>query len=148
MQTYVVGFIFSPDHAHIVLVLKNRPVWQAGRFNGVGGKIEAGETAAAAMARECFEETGLSLGADQWQHKAQITDSETYRVDCFMTISPDIFSARRQERESEEIRILSVGDITTDVHPVIDNLKWLIPLCLDDRVSGVACIEKKSAIAA
>jgi hypothetical protein len=36
-QEYVCGFMFSPDHQVVLLVKKNRPDWQAGRYNGAGG---------------------------------------------------------------------------------------------------------------
>ncbi len=54
---YVVGFVFSKDLSRVLLVLKNRPAWQNGKFNGIGGKIEADETAFEAMNREFVEET-------------------------------------------------------------------------------------------
>lgn len=43
----------------VLLVLKNRPPWQAGRYNLPGGKIEEGETPEEAAIRELKEETGL-----------------------------------------------------------------------------------------
>ena len=36
----------------VVLTHKNRPAWQAGKLNGVGGKIELLESPVAAMVRE------------------------------------------------------------------------------------------------
>jgi hypothetical protein len=54
---YVVGFVFSKDLSRVLLVLKNRPAWQDGKFNGIGGKIEGDETAFEAMNREFVEET-------------------------------------------------------------------------------------------
>ena len=60
MQEYVVGFLFDEDarryhktgHGNVVLIEKNRPAWQAGRLNGVGGHIEIGETPDEAISRE------------------------------------------------------------------------------------------------
>jgi 8-oxo-dGTP diphosphatase len=46
MQTYACGFLFSLDRTRVLLIRKRRPAWQAGRLNGVGGKIEPGETPA------------------------------------------------------------------------------------------------------
>jgi hypothetical protein len=54
---YVLGFVFSEDSSRVLLVWKNRPAWQAGKLNGIGGKIEAGETPLQAMQREFREET-------------------------------------------------------------------------------------------
>ena len=58
---YVVGFLFNPDMTEVVLIKKNRPDWQKGLLNGVGGKIESGEDPITAMIREFKEETGIKL---------------------------------------------------------------------------------------
>ena len=40
-------------------MMKRRPAWQAGRWNGVGGKVEPGEDIHTAMHREAAEEIGV-----------------------------------------------------------------------------------------
>lgn len=55
---YVCGFLFHDDN--VLLVRKNRPDWQAGLLNGVGGKCEGHETPHFSMVRE-FQETDLGL---------------------------------------------------------------------------------------
>ena len=47
---------------------KRGPEGVAGRWNGVGGKVEEGETPAEAMVRECFEETSLPSTPEGWVH--------------------------------------------------------------------------------
>ncbi len=44
MKGYVLGFAFDEDYEWVALIKKNRPQWQAGKLNGVGGKIEPNET--------------------------------------------------------------------------------------------------------
>lgn|SRR5678816_2397713 len=56
---YVVGLVFDPDFNSVLLCRKNTPEWQKGLWNGIGGKVEEGETYLQAMARECKEESGL-----------------------------------------------------------------------------------------
>jgi 8-oxo-dGTP pyrophosphatase MutT (NUDIX family) len=58
MKRYVVGFCFDFNHENVLLICKNRPDWQAGRLNGLGGKIEDGESPLTAVGREFAEETG------------------------------------------------------------------------------------------
>ncbi|MEM0912381.1 MAG: hypothetical protein AAGJ37_15510 [Pseudomonadota bacterium] len=42
MQNYTLGFIFDQTLEKVLLVLKKRPAWQAGKLNGVGSKAELG----------------------------------------------------------------------------------------------------------
>jgi 8-oxo-dGTP diphosphatase len=42
---YVLGFLFDPSQKDVVLIKKLKPEWQKGKLNGVGGKIEEGESA-------------------------------------------------------------------------------------------------------
>lgn len=66
MQDYVLGFAFDTHGEHLVLIRKARPIWQAGRLNGVGGKVEPGESNILAMVREFREETGVATQDSQW----------------------------------------------------------------------------------
>ncbi len=43
MKTMVAGFLFDESRERVVLIKKQKPEWQSGRLNGVGGKIEPGE---------------------------------------------------------------------------------------------------------
>lgn len=77
-QRYCCGLFFSAGHEHVHLIRKNRPTWQAGRLNGIGGKVEPGEWPSEGMAREFREETGLLLPPDRWRKFAQIDYCETH----------------------------------------------------------------------
>ena len=37
LKKWVVGFIFNSDMDHVLLINKNRPDWQIGFLNGIGG---------------------------------------------------------------------------------------------------------------
>lgn len=60
MKTYVLGFCFNAALNKVVLIRKNRPQWQAGKLNGVGGHVEPWELPLGAMVREFREESGWS----------------------------------------------------------------------------------------
>jgi len=62
----VAGFLFSHDGAQVLMVRKTHPAWMAGKLNGIGGQIEAGESPVEAMRREFAEEAGLLVPA--WEH--------------------------------------------------------------------------------
>jgi 8-oxo-dGTP diphosphatase len=55
------GYIFSPDGRKVLLVHRNRRPEDAhfGKYNGLGGKLDAGEDIAACLRREIREEAGI-----------------------------------------------------------------------------------------
>ncbi|OBA21506.1 hypothetical protein METBIDRAFT_41596 [Metschnikowia bicuspidata var. bicuspidata NRRL YB-4993] len=58
-QKYTLGFIRS-DTNHVLLLNRQKAPWM-GRWNGVGGKLDAGESPYECIVRETMEETGLML---------------------------------------------------------------------------------------
>lgn len=62
--SFVVGFLFD-DEGKVALIRKEKPAWQKGHLNGIGGKIEPGEEPLKAMRREFLEETGA--GVLEWR---------------------------------------------------------------------------------
>ena len=59
-MNYTVCFLFT-DNGEKVLLQKKDKTQYAGRLNGVGGKIEPGETPLEGARREIMEETGASI---------------------------------------------------------------------------------------
>lgn len=127
MTNYVLGFLFSPDKKRVALIRKNKPDWQRGKLNGIGGKIEPSDASPlAAMVREFEEETGRPTSG--WQHYATLW-SENARIDVFHLFA------------QEEVYLDSTTDEIVAFTPVnklekiacIPNLRWLIPLAFDDR---------------
>jgi 8-oxo-dGTP diphosphatase len=55
------GYVLSPDGRRVLLVYRNRRPDDAhfGKYNGLGGKLEAGEDVVAGLRREVREESGL-----------------------------------------------------------------------------------------
>ena len=125
MQGYACGFMFSPDRSRVLLIRKRRPAWQAGKLNGVGGKIEPGETPAEAMRREFREEAGLDV--PHWQHVVTLTGPDWQGH--FYRAFGDVDAARPVT--DEQLERHPVRPLPPDVIP---NLAWLIPLLLDDEV--------------
>lgn len=60
LRSAVVTLIFTPSGEEVLLVRRNLPPF-AKCWNGIGGKLQPGETALAATIRECQEETGFTL---------------------------------------------------------------------------------------
>lgn len=59
------GYILSPDRDRVLLVHRNaRPDDESfGKYNGLGGKLEADEDVATCMVREIREEAGIEVTA-------------------------------------------------------------------------------------
>jgi 8-oxo-dGTP diphosphatase len=121
---YVVGYMFSPDFSKIVLIRKNRPSWQYGLLNGVGGKVEKDEDPLGAMSREFFEETGI--WHTDWKTICTLDFPEA-RVWFFWTVSPAYDKVQTQTDESVGIHVVrDLQDYTDLVH----NANWIIAMAL------------------
>jgi 8-oxo-dGTP pyrophosphatase MutT (NUDIX family) len=61
MDYVLINAIFNEldNREKCLLVLKDRPKWQAGFYNLIGGKVESDEDPESAALRELTEETGL-----------------------------------------------------------------------------------------
>ncbi|WP_339229006.1 8-oxo-dGTP diphosphatase [Oceanobacillus sp. FSL K6-2867] len=74
MFKYTICFIRRGDE--LLMLNREKSIWM-GRWNGVGGKVESGETPTECILREVKEETGISLpfvhykGTVTWGDKSQ-----------------------------------------------------------------------------
>lgn len=139
----VVGFVFW--RGQVLLVRKARPFWQAGKLNGVGGKVEEGETTVMAMVRECHEETSVVTSTMDWEYVAKIEYSGG-RVQFFRHFAPDsaIMSGIKNPDPTEPLGWYPWANLPNDVLP---NLRWLIPFCQDRAAAGPVGVWYDKAIA-
>ena len=132
MKRYVVGFLFSEDLKNVALIRKNRPEWQKGLLNGIGGHIEIGETDQQAMAREFAEEAGVSIW--DWEHV--LTLRFPYAEVEFFAYKNNLLLNKIRTCTDEQIIIVNLP--TTQA--TIENIPALLELAsqrLSDKV-GVA----------
>ncbi len=132
MTKYVLGFAFDmPAESvedgvpRVALIRKNRPAWQAGKLNGIGGHIEKGEDAYDAMVREFEEETGYLRLA--WNRYAKMYGRD-FEVYVFRSFGAPLNMLR--STTDEKVGIYSSGNLPDDV---LFNLRWLIPLARETR---------------
>lgn len=135
---YVAGFLFSSDRKKVVLIRKNKPEWQKGRLNGVGGKVELNEQATDAMVREFYEETGTNAFAP-WELFARLSGetAEVLFYRAFVKPPPHVAPVI-QSVTDEEVAWYAIDRLHK--LPVLPNLRWLIPLALDDSTQTVTGI--------
>lgn len=136
-KRYVVGFLTDSDGEDVVLIRKTHPAWQKGLLNGVGGNIESGETPHQAMVREFREEAGVITYESDWRYVARLYSDqyECYFFHCANTEYYDnsaTTDALTMEGEGERIVKIPVFELRAE--RCIDNLHWLIPLCMDRYV--------------
>lgn len=108
IQHYTLGLVFDDQLLNVLLIRKNRPAWQAGKLNGVGGKLEAGETPLEGMVREFQEETGLATAASQWRPFGRL-EADHAMIHCFKMRTPRIHDARSTTDEHLEIVPIDLG---------------------------------------
>ncbi len=138
-QTYVVGFLFRhdpelPEGIQVALIHKQRPAWQAGLLNGIGGKCETGEHAIEAMPREFKEETGADV--QDWA-PLKIIVGEDYAVVFFTSWSGD--GVKIESLESEQVGWWDVCPVTHQIlgPATVPNLRWVVPFAMERQLMAL-----------
>lgn len=127
---YCLGFCFSTDHdaqTYVALIRKVKPDWQAGKLNGIGGKVEMsdGGNPVSAMVREFSEETGTMTDSFMWLPFA-VMEFDSVLVYCFAgRMDWEKFESLRTVTAEEVVKIRV--DRVDEFDPLL-NLGWLIPM--------------------
>jgi 8-oxo-dGTP pyrophosphatase MutT (NUDIX family) len=131
---YVLGFGFYDDH--LVMIQKDHPADQAGKINGVGGKVKQGENAWQAMSREFMEETGVDLPPSAWTNVGRMIGVDGqgvgFHVEVFCVDDHRCEAARTTE--SEIVGHWDWQTLLTRLHgrqdvKAMSNIGALIALC-------------------
>lgn len=131
MSIYTLGFAIDENTDHLLLIEKNKPDWQAGKLNGVGGKKEEGETIEQTMVREFYEEVGIKTELDDWCRFCRLSgvmEDKSFIVYCF-SAKLDLSTVKQMEEEKPVlINTFSASYGLKLPSNVIDNLRWLVPM--------------------
>lgn len=126
MKRYTLGLVFDKNGQNVALMLKNRPAWQAGAYNGIGGKVEPGESPAECMVREAEEEAGIQhacwtpflvLGGED-------VSGDLWKMHVFKLFY-DLDTIKQME--DQPIHIFPSGMLPENVMP---NITWMVPMAL------------------
>lgn len=138
MRRYVLGIAESADG--VVMVRKVKPPWQRGRLNFPGGKIEEGETAQEAVAREFREEVKefAPPPVEKWRHFCTLVEDGVFSVECFCVADP-VKPARTPtidelKKVTEPVSVIPhsfLARAPRNQHSFIENVGWIYALSLD-----------------
>jgi len=98
--------------------------------NGIGGKIEEGETSTDAMCREFKEEIGVETDTDEWKLFATVYKPDEYFVYFYFAKTDKVYNVKTVE--AEEVAVYNVDNLPKNM---INNLNWLIPMSLDPKLN-------------
>jgi 8-oxo-dGTP diphosphatase len=129
-REYVCGFLFDEFGGKVALIEKKRPEWQAGKRNGIGGRIEKGETPIQAMVREFGEEAGMVV--NHWCKFCEVYDPDDKDLVHFFVAFGPVDKVRTMT--DEEVVVVGVRDLGHTV----PNLRWLIPMAAGINEVGAA----------
>ena len=131
---YVLGFLFSSNGSHVALIEKNHPKWQAGKWNGIGGKMKESDLSKqAAMIREFKEEAGLSIKS--WEF-CLILHAGGHQVYIFRAFDDSV--AKVQTKEKETARLFPIDHLP---ELMVLNARWMMPLLLDNMHWPISFLE-------
>jgi 8-oxo-dGTP diphosphatase len=109
------------------LIHKTHPSNQAGKVNGVGGKVEVFETPAQGMSREYLEETGVITDPFDWEEFAKLSGDD-WAVHCFRIFDDEAVESAKTMTE-EEIFVDTLDAAT--YLKFFENASWLFYMALD-----------------
>jgi len=134
-QVYVCGFAIYPPRWVLLVRKKFGPSAVVGRLNGVGGKVEEGESPLQAMRREFREETlGIDVLEDRWR-SGVILEASHWEVHFFSTNVEMDKGPPPENDVGEEMNRYPLKNLSR--LDVVPNLHWLLPLCIDRDVLPV-----------
>lgn len=122
---YVAAFALDENN-NILFIRKNRPDWQRGYLNGVGGKINFAETAREAMSREFLEETGIAIDKHSWIYVCELINNNGNGKVSFFTIKVPTIDYKNQTDEQLEL----INYEVMAQFNLLPNIKVLVELSL------------------
>ena len=125
IQSFVAGLMFDDEMQRVVLIRKDRPAWQRGLLNGVGGKMEDGEGSIDTMLREFKEEAGVQTTRSEWSYFMQLRGDQFY-VDFFFGRSTEHFEAAHTTESEKLVKLEQIvsGELIVDGDYVYFTSQW------------------------
>jgi 8-oxo-dGTP pyrophosphatase MutT (NUDIX family) len=123
-------FLHKPDEQQILLAMKKRGFGE-GKWNGVGGKLEPGESIEDAVVRETLEEIGVRVSHHVLDKRAELTFVYAGKPewDC-VTHTYFVHTWEGEPIESEEMRPVWYHHDEIPFHSMWENDRHWLPRVL------------------
>lgn len=134
---YVCGFAFykEPEGNSVILIEKQRPDWQMGKHNGVGGKIEKEDNNEYySMSREFQEETNIFVDPANWK-KFALVEGKDWKVYFFKT-DLTFVQQKSLKKTTDEIPKWFLEEEIFDKdnkNLFLRNVRWLVAMALSEE---------------
>lgn len=133
MKQHTLAFIFTPTFDKVLLIEKQKPDWQKGKLNGIGGKHDADESSEECVSRETQEETGLDIREDAWKQFSKI---KMYDIDVEVDVYAAVYEGNESDAESREDLPVSWVPVRALPDNVMTNLRIMIPAAVEFLKEG------------
>jgi 8-oxo-dGTP pyrophosphatase MutT (NUDIX family) len=118
---WVLFFLLFAD---VLLIRKERPSWQKGKLNGIGGHVELNESLLEAMRRECKEETDLDI--ENWVYVCSMEGND-WQLEVFTSEIGEQQFKEAKNKTDDSVEVHHLGTVWDEL--AIPNCKWLVPMC-------------------
>ncbi len=137
MKTVTLLFLLDKERGQILLAMKKRG-FGVGKLNGVGGKVQEGETVPRAAVREAHEEIGVTIREEDAVPVARLhfvfAEHPEWEFDCH------VFTAEAWQGEPAESEEMAPQWHPTDAVPFdqmwIDDVHWLPRVLSGERLEA------------
>ena len=114
MDETVLCYIKKDNQFLMLLRNKEKNDINEGKYIGIGGHLEPGETKEEALKREVFEETGLTVISYQYRAKLLFVNDEYEEIMHLFTV--DKFSGEMKECDEGELHWIDIDKIFSFPH--------------------------------
>ena len=129
-MNYVLGFAIQDGK--VLMIEKNRPDWQAGKLNGIGGKVEESDLCPLyAMVREFSEETGIETIDSDWKYITAIHVNNIDSIHIYKSTTIE-FIGKHTDMTDEKLRVCYLNDILRRLLKTVSNVPWIINMLFDE----------------
>lgn len=146
MNKKTLSLLFLRKNDQVLLAMKKRGFGE-GRWNGVGGKVELGETVQSAMVRESQEEIGVT--PIEYEKVADIRFDEFFKGEPTL-MHVHVFLASHWKGEPTESEEMAPRWFSTDKIPYekmwADDPYWLPQVLEGKKISADFKLDKSDAI--